>query len=544
MSDRNRFFTIEEFPEGGGGHLAAYLSGDAALDGLYAHYPPQAPPGPAGTAGPLPPLSEELARQIGSFNRRAGAAGSSAENLDRLRDEGTRFVIAGQQPGLLTGPPLALYKLITAVRLAGRWQKESGRPVIPLFWIASHDSDRDEIDHVFLPGENGEPNRFRYPLGETEPRAQVGEMRIDREAWGAWLGEIREALPPSACRDDIIERFRALGEGEPTLAELFAASVHQLLPGCGAVLFDGRLAETDPAGRAVMARAAGDPAATLLSLERGCALLEERSIEPPLPAEEGKLPFFLVRGGTRLPAAFEGSAVRPEGEEGVDTDTFAKRILAGEVRVTPSAALRPVVQDAIFPIAATVVGHSELVYHAQLGPLYDRLEVERPPLVPRASLYLLHFRTADKLEKAGLGPRDLLPGREPPEPGGKAADGAIDRFLGEIVRAHGDLLAHLDGRLPGVVPPDDPARSRLEKEARRTADRIGKLVDRATGNRSNLIHRARHELFPGGKPQEHVTSPILFLARYGRDFAARLLEELPAEGGTPRLVIVDPREGS
>ena len=40
-----------------------------------------------------------------------------------------------------TGPLFALYKALTAVRLAETLEGLVGRPVAPLFWIASEDHD-------------------------------------------------------------------------------------------------------------------------------------------------------------------------------------------------------------------------------------------------------------------------------------------------------------------------------------------------------------------------------------------------------------------
>lgn len=538
----SRYFTSEAFPEGGSAHLASYLSGDSSLEGLYESYPLASPVSLPERPLTQAPLTESIASEIRRFNQAAGARGKSADHLAQLTDGETRFVIAGQQPGLLFGPPLALYKLLTTVKLARQWTAESGRTVIPLFWIASHDSDRDEIDHIYLPGPNGEPNRYRYPFGATERREQVGGMKPDREMWREWLHRIREALPASDFRDPMIDRFLALGEKRLTVTGLFAESIHQLLPDSGIVLFDGRLAEEAEAGRSIMAKAARAPHKTVEALGQGSARLEKRLITPPLPVEENRLPLFLVEEGNRIPLFFEDGKIHAEGSAGEDPIRFAERAAEGKIRLTPSASLRPVVQDAIFPNAATVVGHSELVYHAQLGPLYDLLEIARPPLLPRLSLFLLHFRTAQKLDRAGLAPLDLLPGRETPLPAGGGVDSEIEQFLEQIQGTIGQLLARIDQKMPGAIPAGDPVRSRLGKEAHRTVERITSLADKAGGNRNRLIHQARNELFPGGRPQEHVTSPTLFLARYGWNFAARLLDNIEADNGRPQLVVVDPRE--
>ncbi|MFH2002863.1 MAG: bacillithiol biosynthesis BshC, partial [Planctomycetota bacterium] len=59
-----------------------------------------------------------------------------------------RFVMAGQQPGLLTGPLYTFLKALSAVLLAQRLSLETHSPVLPLFWIASEDHDVLEVNRV------------------------------------------------------------------------------------------------------------------------------------------------------------------------------------------------------------------------------------------------------------------------------------------------------------------------------------------------------------------------------------------------------------
>ncbi len=538
--DRPRL-RIKPFPEGAPAHLLAYVGGDRSLEGLYHRWP--LPPSflPGADAAEGAPLDGATASSIRQLNLAGGATGESADKLDRLEEGGTLFVLAGQQPCLLLGPSFALYKLLSIIDLARRASDATGRPVIPLFWIASHDSDRDEIDHIRLPGPHGEPTGLRYPFDETMRGEQVGGMTIEKEKWRAWIGEVREALPPSSFREEVIDALLPLADDRPTVTGLFARTVHVLLPGSGTVLFDGRAAEVDPRGMAVMANTILHGADTLEALRAGARLLADRSIPPPLPTDPGRLPLYLVRDGVRIPLRMEGDEITAGESFREKASRFARRIAAGEARVTPAAALRPVVQDAVFPTAATVAGHSELVYHAQIGPLYELLGTRRPPLVPRASLFLLHFRTAEKLDRAGIAPADLAP-TGTARVGATVLSPSIERFRETIAGALADVLDALDRDAPGAVPADDPVRTRLLRETDRAAERLASLADRATENRRNLVHRAANELFPGGRAQEHVTSPLFFLARYGASFAGRLLEAAAGSDGVPRLVVIDPRE--
>jgi hypothetical protein len=54
-------------------------------------------------------------------------------------------VTTGQQPLLFLGPLFVVYKALTAIQLAARIEKESGKPCMAVFWIASDDHDWEEV---------------------------------------------------------------------------------------------------------------------------------------------------------------------------------------------------------------------------------------------------------------------------------------------------------------------------------------------------------------------------------------------------------------
>ena len=73
-------------------------------------------------------------------------------------------VIGGQQAGLFGGPLYTVHKALTILQLSRRLEKQMGRPVIPVFWIASEDSDLAEVDHAFVTDRDGRPARAEAPL--------------------------------------------------------------------------------------------------------------------------------------------------------------------------------------------------------------------------------------------------------------------------------------------------------------------------------------------------------------------------------------------
>src|SRR5712671_6703840 len=94
-------------------------------------------------------VSAILNRQNKSWN----ASSQTLANLQRLRN-GAYAIVTGQQVGLFGGPMFAIYKALTAIKLAEE-ATAAGVDSVPVFWLATSDHDLAEVNHVSLPGPDG-----------------------------------------------------------------------------------------------------------------------------------------------------------------------------------------------------------------------------------------------------------------------------------------------------------------------------------------------------------------------------------------------------
>src|SRR5436189_2525059 len=86
-----------------------------------------------------------LCDALSEQQRAWGGATTSVEPLS----EGAVAVIAGQQPGLFSGPIYTILKAVTVIKLA-RALEENGVRAVPVFWIASEDHDHLEIQSTTI----------------------------------------------------------------------------------------------------------------------------------------------------------------------------------------------------------------------------------------------------------------------------------------------------------------------------------------------------------------------------------------------------------
>ncbi|MGH9261110.1 MAG: bacillithiol biosynthesis protein BshC, partial [Acidimicrobiales bacterium] len=207
-------------------------------------------------------------------------------------------------------------------------------------------------------------------------------------------------------------------------------------------------------------------------------------------------------------------------------------------RLSPNVLLRPVVEAALFPTVAYAAGPSELRYFPETASLYGVLAAAAPAdgpvpqtAVARWSGVLVEARVAKVLDRHGLTLADL-----------EAAPGALEARLvreslpPDVAGVFGELRGRLEleyARLARGVATIDPTLEGRVETARNAAlagthDIERKLVaalKRANATFVGQIARARHAVYPRGRPQERVLTLASFLVRYG----PALLDALEAE---------------
>jgi bacillithiol synthase len=329
------------------------------------------------------PLPGPLAQAMRTWHEARGASRATLANLDRLARGEAVCVVAGQQPAPLGGPLYALHKTACAVGLANAVTERIGVPCVPLFWMHGEDSDFLEIhsatlatsalelkDVVISPAAHPEGGL----VGGIPVRALLEAELQGLPAWDGLSGaEEARALVTGAAA-----RAADLGEAHSALM-LALFGTHGLvvadprLPAFRAearVIIDRYLAQAEALSAA--ARAAGD------RLERA---LGRR------PLADASLDSFVfeIQDGTRhkiTPA--EARAAGPK------------------VTLSPSVALRPVVQDGVFPTVAMACGAAEISYLAQLREVFEGVGVRAACPVPRLGATWLPPAAIELIEAAGV----------------------------------------------------------------------------------------------------------------------------------------------
>ncbi len=519
----------------------AYLSGDASAF-FNGHFTSPADRRRAVDRA-VRPVASAVADTLEAQNARLAPSRARTDHLAHLR-RGAAAVVTGQQVGLFLGPLYTIYKAASAVSAARALAVETGKPVVPIFWLQTEDHDLVEIANSNVPCAAGPPLEINLPASPDQ-RISIASCRLPDEVAG--------------CLDQLRRELAHLPNSTPHLARLarhyvpaagwsaaFAGLLGELFAEEGLVLFDPRDAGVGPATMPMHRRSLEQALPIAEALERRVDDLAQAGFAAPVHIRHAApLSFFHPQGpaGARYRLDPTPDGFVEVGGHGSHTLPELLALLEAEpLRFSTSALLRPILQDTLLPTAAYVGGPGEIAYFAQLGPLYEAHHLPMPLVVPRARLRVIEAKTTRLLQRLHLSPDDAA--RPEDELLAQADAGTTSALDGKsLIRM---LLEPFEGALRKVgeqIADTGPGlRGAIEKTNHSVEHAVTKLIDkfekaRLHQNVSRVadVRRAKEVLYPHGTPQERVYGLAYFAARYGeRPFIEQVLKAIVPFDAMPR----------
>src|ERR1700722_17038844 len=236
---------------------------------------------------------EQVSAILEQQNAAWGAGAKTLANIKRLRN-GAAAVVTGQQVGLFGGPMFAIYKALTAVKLAEE-ATAAGVDAVPIFWLATSDHDLAEVNHVSMPGADGALQTVTTTSHDV-PAAPVSAVRLGDEILPA-VEQAVALLGESEATQILRESYRP---GE-TLGTAYARFYARLFAEWGVILLDASDSEfhrvAEPIYRSAIENAA---AVNTALLARGHALEAARYHQQVKVAPSTVL-LFALKDGARTP---------------------------------------------------------------------------------------------------------------------------------------------------------------------------------------------------------------------------------------------------
>jgi bacillithiol synthase len=472
-------------------------------------------------------ISAILERQNKSWD----ASPQALSNLRRFR-VGAAAIVTGQQVGLFGGPMFAIYKALSAVKLAEE-ATAAGVESVPVFWLATYDHDLDEVNHVSLPGPDGLLRRLTTS-SHSIPGSPVSEVRLGEEIVPV-VEEAVSLLGDSEASQLLRESYRP---GE-TLGTAFARFYARLFAAWGVIVLDASDPElhriATPIYRAAVEQVSEVDDAVL---NRGQAL-DAAGYHQQVKVTASSVLLFTLQNGVRRPIqrrangnSSEFTIASDAEAEKLSADELIDRIATAPEKFSPNVLLRPVVQDYLLPTLAYAGGAAEAAYFAQAGAVYEKILGRVTPIVPRFSATLVEPKVQRALEKYGItvldafqgleGLRHTLAARAMPADL-QAAFERANKSVEESFSSLHEALAKLD---PTLVEASQTAVSK----ARYQLDRLRERATAAELRRSEVVGRKaevlNHALYPEDGLQERSIAGVYYLARHGTELLKSLYQAM------------------
>ncbi|MFZ0275418.1 MAG: bacillithiol biosynthesis cysteine-adding enzyme BshC [Candidatus Sulfotelmatobacter sp.] len=472
-------------------------------------------------------VSAVLERQNSSWD----ASPQTFANINRLR-QGAAAIVTGQQVGLFGGPMFAIFKALTAVKLAEE-ARSAGVDAVPVFWLATYDHDLAEVNHVSIPGPDG-LLRTLATSSHSIPDAPVSEVRLGDEILPV-VEEAAALLGESEGTQFLRESYRP---GE-TLGTAFARFYARLFAAWGVIILDA----SDPELHRVAApiyRAAVERASEIddALLARGQAL-EAAGYHQQVKVTSSSVLLFTLQNGARtaIQQRTNGNSAEfviasDNATEKLSSAELVDRISTAPEKFSPNVLLRPVVQDHLLPTLAYVGGAAEAAYFAQAGAVYEKILGRVTPIVPRFSATLVEPKVQRWLRQYGITVLDAFHGAEALRhtlagrtlPANLQA--AFERAKKSVEKSFSGLQEALVKLDPTLVEASQTGVSKIHYQL----DRLRERAMAAELRRSEVVSRhaeaLSQALYPENALQERGVAGVYYVARHGNELLKSIYDAM------------------
>jgi len=463
---------------------------------------------------------DRMAAILAEFNTGIGASERSIENAARLRSPQCLAIVTGQQPGFLGGAALSVYKAMTAVRLAGLLEA-AGYSVVPIFWLASDDSDFQEVQSTTFFQPAGSPLTVSYPDLRSDPAQMIGTVGLEQ------VGESLGAIEETGIKGDsfrlVLEALRDCYAPGRTFREAMGAWLSRIFSSHGLVVFDP-LSEQYKEGLGEFFSVAVDQRERIVqSLQERARDLASGGFEAQVRVESSESFLFWTEGEKRFKLEREGGRVRAKGSP----PSLPNGIGAGAeflehfVHLSPNVLLRPILQDWLFPTVAYVGGPSEVAYFAQVNAISSFWD-QTSAIFPRVGITMVDRRAQRLLEKHGLGVLDILRGgfeevyervlREN-DPAGVL--GRLEEIQGRVKSGLASLKADMEQVDPTIVDMVKGAEGKILYQLDKIQNRFVSNRKRDEVTLTGQLDYLSSRLYPDGTLQERVINFGQFMSEEG-----------------------------
>lgn len=465
------------------------------------------------------------------YNEKHNSHEEVHKSLDLLLNTDTLVITGGQQGGLLTGSLLVIYKAATIIQTARQASQQLQQPVVPVFWIAGEDHDWEEVNHTYIPTMDQSIVKLKVDGDSQELRNSVSYTEVTDEQWNELYEQLSELLPDSTHKPELLQKINKAISKAGNLTESFAKLMGELFGEYGLVLLDS----ADPKLRKL-------EAPVFKSLIRNNDQLEHAYLAAAKRIENSgyALQAEVNEGAANLFYIHEGRRLLLTKQEGVYQDRrgivkWEKHELLNVVEEYPdrfsnNVLTRPLMQDTLFPVLATVLGQGEISYWAITRDAFEVMGLRMPILLPRMSFTVVEPGVTKVMEKYKVTYEDAqlrldeLRSSWLEEQQDWDISGLFAETRQRFEELYQPLLTKLGDIEAGLHRIGDTNKEKILQQMSYMENKALESLERKHASQLRQWDLIGHSLFPMGKPQERVYNSFYFINQYGMAWLKDLME--------------------
>lgn len=474
------------------------------------------------------------------FNRKFGAEKKTLQSIERLSDDRSIAVVTGQQLTLLGGPLFTIYKIISAIHFAKKWEKQFNIPCVPVFWLADEDHDYEEIASLGLPLKD-DHRKVSLP-NESDLEKRVSEIELNSN-FENFKKEIVESQFDTDFTDQLWRKLDACYQPGTTIGEAFGRLVLDLFKDYGLILAGSVEPSIKQHLSSVLIKSVQGVSEQYKLLEAKSNDLVSNGYHAQVHLQHSNL-FWIDEEGNRTKLSFDDNTwTADENGSSWSSKELIEEIEQKPDRFSPNVFLRPILQNELLPTFAYIAGPGEISYHAQMKDFFGEFDQTMPVIVPRFSATLMESGIDRIFEKLPFDVSDYneriedLESRFIEQSDSPDIEFIFDGWkseVDEVSEARIEKIKNIDTTLEGS---SEKAKAAFFTELDKLKGKVYRSVKDQEKTQLNRIRKIKSNLFPNGNLQEREVAFIYFMNKYGLDIWDQLLNKLESEEPNSHKVI-------
>lgn len=466
------------------------------------------------------------------YNRDFGAGRKTIQSIEKMADEKAIAVVTGQQLALFGGPLFTVFKILTAIHFARKWEQEQGIPAIPVFWMADEDHDYEEISSVGFPLKDDHKSLNLDRNSEIEQR--VSEIELDQN-FTDFKKQVIENQYDTDFTDPLWRILDKCYSEKETVGKAFGKLILELFEDYGLILAGTAHPEIKKHLSSTMIHSVRNVKNLYQALNEQSQDLISKGYHAQVHLQHSNL-FWIDDDNNRVKLSYENESwtIDTTGKSWT-SDQLIEEISKQPERFSPNVFLRPVLQNEFLPDFAYIAGPGEISYYAQMKEFYSGFNQRMPVIMPRFSATLLEssidrifeklpFEFADYNNRIEDLETKFIEKSDSPD-----IESIFDEWKNSIENVSEERVGEIKEIDPTLEGSSEKAIATFFSELDKLKGKVYRSVKDQEKTQLKRIRKIKANLFPNGNLQEREVASIYFMNKYGLDIWDDLLENLRNE---------------